>query len=127
MDKPLSSGLRLTFLIHAVVSLVFGVSLFILPRLVTMLVRWPQADPLITRLLGAALLALAVSSWMGYRATRREEVTNAVTLEMVFTVASCIALLRHLLFLPTPAFAWVILVIMALFALAWIFFYFKRD
>ena len=46
-------------------------------------------------------------------------------LEIVFTVLGVVGLLRHLLFLPTPAFAWVNLVVLAAFAVVWIAFYLR--
>jgi hypothetical protein len=76
--------------------------------------------------MGAALLALALSSWLGYKAATWEEVKILVQMEIAFTVLCVVGLLRHLLFLPTPAFAWLILVIVAAFAVAWIVFYLRR-
>ena len=84
MDKPVSKGLQITFLAHALLSLVFGLALLLVPGRSLSLLGWvpewvqlPDSDlsipgstfidPLITRLLGAALLALAYLSfrcWM---------------------------------------------------------------
>jgi len=124
--KEIPKGLKTAFLIHAVVALIFGLALFIAPGRFARLINWSPMDPVISRMLGAALLALAVSSWLSYQATTWERVEIKVQLEIVFTVLGVVGLLRHLLFLPTPAFAWVNLVVLAAFAVVWIVFYLRR-
>ena len=66
----MSRGLKITFLIHAIVALVFGLLLYLQPGLWARMVNWAPFDPSLTRVYGAALSALAVSSWFGYRAAR---------------------------------------------------------
>jgi hypothetical protein len=74
-----------------------------------------------TRVLGAALLALAYASYLGWRATRREEVNLIVRTELVFCVLGVIALLVTAFTLdrPFPAIGWVLALILAAFAFAW--------
>ena len=54
----MSKGLKLTFLFHGVVATVFGLALLLAPRLLADLASWTPFDPLMTRIAGAALLAL---------------------------------------------------------------------
>jgi hypothetical protein len=116
----MSKALRITFLVHAVVGAIFGVPMLLAPgRLLTWL-GWAPIDPIISRLLGAALLALAWSSFRGWRAEDRARVALLLEMEAVFTVLGCIGLLRHLLFASYPAVPWIVFVIMAAFAAAWI-------
>jgi hypothetical protein len=124
--KEISKGLKTTFLIHAVVGLIFGLPMLIVPGRFARLINWSPIDPVVNRLLGAAFLALAVSSWRAYKSATWEKVEIKVEIEIVFTVLGVVGLLRHLLFLTTPAFAWVNLVILAAFAVAWIVFYLRR-
>jgi hypothetical protein len=123
----MSKGLKITFLIHAIVALVFGIVLYLQPGLWATLVNWTPFDFNMTRIYGAALLALAVGSWFGYRATRWEEVRILVLMEISLTVLSTVGGLWGLLFRNAPAFAWVSVVIWAAFAVAWIYFYLKRP
>jgi hypothetical protein len=124
--KEIPKGLNTAFLIHAVVALIFGLPMLIVPGRFARLIHWSPIDPVVSRLLGAALLALAVSSWRAYKAATWEKVEIKVEIEIVFAILGVVGLLRHLLFLPTPAFAWVNLVILAAFAVAWIAFYLRR-
>jgi hypothetical protein len=116
----MSKSLRTTFLVHAVVGVIFGVPMLLAPgRLLTWL-RWRPIDPIISRLLGAALLALAWSSFRGWRAEDRRRVAILLEMEVVFTVLGCVGLLRHLLFGAFPLVPWMVFAIMAIFAAAWI-------
>jgi hypothetical protein len=123
----MSRGLKITFLIHAIVALVFGFVMYLQPAPSARLVQWTGADDNMTRIYGAALLALAVSSWLGYRATRWEEVRILVLMEIALTALSAVGWLWGLLFRGTPAFAWVAVIIWVAFAVAWTNFYLKRS
>lgn len=123
----MSKGLRTTFLVHAIVALVLGIVMYLQPGPWARLVNWFPQDDHMTRIYGAALLALAVSSWFGYRAARWEEVRILVLMEIALTVLSTVGGLWGLLFRHAPAFAWVAVIIWVAFAAAWIFFYFKRP
>ena len=115
----MSKGLRVTFLIHAVVSFTAGLLLLLVPGRFLDFIAWAPIDPIASRLLGAAMLALAWSSLRGWRASEWAEVALLVELEVVFAVLACVGLLRHLLFGWWPWMPWAILVLFALFAVAW--------
>lgn len=123
----MSRGLKITFLVHAIVALIFGIVLYLQPALWAQLVNWTPFDRHVTRLYGAALLALAVSSWFGYRAAHWGEVRILVLLEIAFTVLSTIAGLWVVLFSAGPIFAWFAIGIWVVFAAAWIYFYVNRP
>jgi hypothetical protein len=123
----MSKGLKITFLIHAIVALVFGIMLYLRPGSWALLVNWAPFDGDMTRIYGAALLALAVSSWLGYRAKRWEEVRILVLMEITLTVLSTVGELWGLLFRYTPDFAWVAVVIWVAFAVAWTYFYLRQP
>jgi hypothetical protein len=123
----MSKALKITFLLHAIVALVFGIALYLQPGPWARLVNWTPHDDHMTRIYGAALLALAVSSWFGYRARRWEEVRILVLMEIALTVLSTVGGLWGLLFRHAPAFAWAVVVIWVAFAVAWIFSYLKQP
>jgi hypothetical protein len=124
LDKERSSTmpkfLKFVFLIHAIVALVVGAPLLIIPGRVLGWLGWAPVEPVINRILGAALLALAWSSFRGSRATEKAQVTNLVEMEIAFTVLGCIGVLRHLLIANYPAIVWIVLAVLSIFAAAWI-------
>ena len=122
----MSKALKYTFLVHAIVALLFGALLLLAPGRFLGIFGWQPVDPLLTRLLGAALLALAWGSWRGWQATERAQVTPLIEMETIFTVLGSAGLLRHLLIAGYPWYVWTLFAVLAVFAVAWIFFLFKK-
>jgi hypothetical protein len=119
----MSRGLKTTFLAHAIVCLAFGIVLYLIPDTWAHLVNWVPFDAAVTRIYAAALLAIGVSSWLGYRAARWDEVRIVVQMEIAVTVLGGIISLYSALFAGAPLFIWVSIVIFVSFAVAWIYFY----
>ncbi len=122
----MSTSTRSTFALHSIVALVFGLPLLIAPGRVLNVLDWAPIDPILTRMLGAALLALAWGSFRGWRAEEWDKVEYLVELEIIFTVLSAVGIIRHLLNDGFPWYIWTILVILLLFAIAWIIALFKK-
>lgn len=138
MDRPISNRLQITFLIHFIVSAILGAAMWLIPGRTLTLLGWvgefiqlPGAevsirgqtfvDPFISRLFGAALLALAFSSFLGWRAKHWEQVALVVQQEAVFCVLG-VAAFFAVLFLaerPMPLSGWGVLLLLAGFAVAW--------
>jgi hypothetical protein len=140
MENTISKGLRNTFLVHSIFSAVLGLLLYVVPGRVLVLLGWiPEkyeltvggttvsapgtflVDPVITRVLGAALLALAFAGFLGWRAKERQEVSILVLLELVFCVLALVAFVVRIvtLGLTLPVIGWVLIVILLAFAVAW--------
>ena len=63
-------------------------------------------DPLLSRLLGAALIALAWSTFRGWGASSYEQVSFLVEIEVIFTVFGSAGMLCHLLKAWYPGYVW---------------------
>jgi len=122
-----SKGLKLTFLIHAVISFVFGIGLYVFPGTMAKMFNWTPLDPTMARFYGGALLAMSVGSKLGYRATSWEQVRIIVATEIAFCVLGVVGTLYSLLVDGAPAFAWVPFALYAVFAILWIYFYVKAS
>lgn len=123
----MSKSLRYTFLIHVVVSLIFGAALLLAPGRTLGLFGWAPVDPLISRLLGAALLALAWSSYRGWGASSYEQVSVLVEMEVIFTVFGSVGLLRHLIKAWYPWYVWFVFAVLVVFAIAWTYHLWKKE
>jgi hypothetical protein len=119
----MSKGLRNTFLVHVIVCLGFGLPLFFSPTTFETLMRWDPVEPAIARFLGGALLALAVSSYLGFRAAAWSDVSIVVIQEIAFTILGVLAGLYQVLVPGAPAMIWLTIAIMAIFAALWSYFY----
>ena len=122
----MSKALKYTFLIHAIVALIFGLPLLLAPGRFLMLFGWLRIDSMISRVLGAALLGLAWSSWRSWQATDKAQVTTLLELEAIFTVLAVVGLLRELVIFPYPIIYWLLCAVLAIFAAAWIAFRLRK-
>ena len=116
----MSKLLKTTFLVHAVVGFLFGAPLLLAPGRFLGLFNWSPVDPLLSRILGAALLGLAWSSLRGYQQTSREKVALLVEAEAVFCTLAVVGLLRNMWGSNWPFIVWLILALQAIFAVLWL-------
>jgi hypothetical protein len=123
----MSKALRTTFLIHTIVGLVLGVPLLVAPGRFLSLFDWAPIDALLDRVLGAALIALAWSSYRGWKAAGKSEVVVLLEMEAIFCVLAAIGLLRHLLIAYYPPIVWLVFAVLLIFAIAWLIFLFKKS
>ncbi|NIV29587.1 MAG: hypothetical protein GWN58_08780, partial [Anaerolineae bacterium] len=72
--NQISQGLKMTFLVHFVIGLIFGLIDLLIPEQWGNLTNWPVQDPTMYRLVGAAILAFAASSILAYRESDWERV-----------------------------------------------------
>ena len=68
MDKNVPNSLRTWFVIHFVADVLFAVPLLFFPRMLLNLFGWTSYDPIMTRLVGAALMGIGVESLLGRNA-----------------------------------------------------------
>ena len=146
MGKQISAGLRYTFLAHCIVGAVIGLSLWIIPgRTLTyfgLIAAWVElptsgisipggafVNPLMTRFFGAALLALAFSSFKAWRSREWLAVRVIVQLELIFFVLSFISTLYYLTHVEAlmRPFGWTVFVLVSVFALAWGFAFVRHE
>ena len=123
----MSKGLKLTFLIHAIVATLFGIGLFLVPGTFGRAVNWSPIDPTMARMFGGALLAFAAGSKLAYSATSWEQVRILVGAEVALTVLGVVGTLYSLLMEGAPAFAWVPFCLYVVFAILWTYFYMKAP
>ncbi len=121
----MSKALKVTFGIHAVVARLFGLPLLAAPGRFLGLFGWQPVDPLLSRLLGAAILALAWSSFRGYRTTESSIQVAFIQVELIYTVLGAVGLLRHLLVAWYPWYVWTLFTTLVVFAIVWLYFLWK--
>jgi hypothetical protein len=121
--KQISQGLKMTFLVHFVIGLIFGLIDLLIPEQWGNLTNWPVQDPTMYRLVGAAILAFAASSILAYRETDWERVIIIVRTEIIWTGLATLVFLVGLVFWDAPAIAWLYALLMAGFCAAFSVFY----
>lgn len=127
MQKQVLPGLRTTFWVHLVVGAIFGLGYLLIPTVVAGIVGMQVADEVPFRLVGAAILGFAASSWWAAHETEWERVKIVVEMEIVWTVLATLVYLFAIVATGYPAGAWLGVIIMALFAVAFGYFYTQQS
>jgi len=123
MERKIKPGLKYTFLAHFIVALILGLTYLLVPQTYGTLLKWPVPDPIVYRLLGAALLGLATSSILAYRETAWEKVIIVVRMEIVWLALAVLVMLWGMIFAGLPAIGWLNTAILAAFLAAFSVFY----
>ncbi len=124
--KPLPQSLRIWFVIHFAVDIVFAIPLFFFPEVIMPMFGWRVVDPITTRLVGAALLSIGVESLLGRNASR--EVFKAMlNLKIIWAFGAVLGIglgIRA----GGPSLAWIFLMIFGIFLGVWVYYrYTLRD
>jgi hypothetical protein len=125
MNK-ISSGLKTLFLVHCIVGLVFGLGYLLIPGKMMAIMGVTPLDEYPWRLVGAAILAFTASSWFGYKADVWDKVRIIVIAEICWTTLVVLAGLYGLFFAGQPTALWINVILMAIFAAAFGYFYSKK-
>ena len=97
----ISNTLKYIFLIHFLISLVFGVLFFLSPEYIVTATGWPFLDPVTGRVVGAMFLGWAFTSLFGYRATEWSEVKIVVIGDIIWTLFASVAFVWMMAIHPT--------------------------
>lgn len=123
----MSRLLKLALLIYGIVTFVFGAALLFAPGRLLGLFGWAPVDPLISRLLGAALLGMTWSALRAWRAAERERAILLVEGYAAFNLLGAIGIGRHLFGGAWyPFMVWFLFGLLVIFAVIWLVFAIKK-
>ena len=127
MKEEISKLLKLTFLIHFFVAVIFGLVFTFLTELYVEIVFWPYLDPITGRVLGAVFLGFAAASLLSWRETRWESVKITVQMEIVWLAIAIVVHVWTFLTHPFILMVWVQMGILIIFLGAFIYFYYDQE
>lgn len=107
------------FYVYGVLCLGTGALLLAAPGRFLGFFGWAPIDPLLSRVLGAALLSMAWGAWRVVRAGETKAGQTLVEVFFAFTALSSVGLLRHLLVANYPFMVWFLCAVMVIFGLLW--------
>ena len=114
------TALRTWFVIHAVVDYVIAIPLFLIPTLLLEFMGWNTVDPIMARLVAAALFGIGGISFFS-----RDEQVNTyrtlVTMKMIWSITAEIGFLVSFLVDMNnfPGIAWAFFGMFVIFTMAW--------
>jgi drug/metabolite transporter (DMT)-like permease len=119
-----SKGLKYVFFAHAIVAFIFAIGFLFVPDMIADWMGFTSFSPVaLARLQGASMLAIAVSSWLGYRASEPQQVRIVVIMEIWLTIVSALVALYGILFDKAPTTLWINVAIFVIFAILRIAYY----
>ncbi|MEJ2296239.1 MAG: hypothetical protein P8Y23_15935, partial [Candidatus Lokiarchaeota archaeon] len=89
-EDNISKFLKYLFLASGLAAFIFGITFILFVEVYYSLLNWPYQDPLVARVLGAALIGLGILQWLSYREKRWENVKNLVIMMIVWHVLGAI-------------------------------------
>jgi len=117
----MSTFLKVLFLIYAVIAFIFGAPLLLAPGKFLGVFGWAPVDPLLSRLLGAALLGMAWSSLRSFRLSERSQARLVIETNLIFCALGSLGFLRHLTAADYyPFMVWFVFGLLVVFTLAWL-------
>ena len=123
MDTTLPNSLRTWFVIHFVADILFGIPLLLFPETLLYLLSWRTYDPIMTRLVGAALMGIGVESLLG----RNADVATfraMLNLKVIWASSALFALGAGIVEGAAPT-AWLFLAIFFVFWCVWVYYRMK--
>jgi len=120
MNSHTSKGLRITLLVYAIYSLVYGLLHVISPEMVG------AKDPAIERVLGAAVLAFALGAGLAYLEKDWAKVKIAVLMQVAWMILYTITMAWGIVTGGIIAAAWAPTIIGAVFAILLLVFYIRE-
>ena len=117
-DRPLARGLRLTFLLNALIGGLVGIQHLLAPRVWTDLAGMQIAETVTWRVIGAALIAFAVSAWLAAREETYGRVRTLVVMQVTWTTVAALTITWGIVFEGLRPLEWLNVAILGAFALA---------
>ncbi len=117
----MSKIMKAALLIYGIVTFIFGVPLLFAPGRLLGLFSWEPVDPLMSRLLGAALLGMAWSALRAWRASEQERTILLVEAYATFNLLGAVGLGRHLFSGSYyPFYVWFVFGLLVVFGVIWV-------
>jgi len=120
MDKKVPSGLRTWFVIHFAADILFAIPLLFFPQTFLNIFDWGRYDPIMARLVGAALMGIGTESLLGRNAdahTFRE----MLNLKIIWASCALFAFGAGIAEGAAPI-AWLLMGIFAVFWVVWVYY-----
>ena len=122
-SNQVPNGLRTWFAIHFVADVIFAIPLLFFPQALLNLFNWGTYDPIMARLVGAALMGIGVESLLGRNA---DTGTFRAMLNLkVIWASSALFAFGAGIAEGAASIAWVLMGIFAIFWVVWVYYRMK--
>jgi hypothetical protein len=122
MENSVPKGLKVWFIIHFLVDILFAIPLMIMPIQFLSILGWSTIDPIAARIVAAALFGIGIESFLG-RNGGAASFLAMLNLKIIWSSAVVIGIIITILFPDGsfPVFGWGLLGIFAAFNVVWVY------
>jgi len=120
------NSLRNWFVIHFVLDFLFAVPLIFTPVAFLTLFGWTTIDPLMTRLVGAALMGIGVESYLG-RNAGIEAYKGMLNLKIIWSASATFGLILTMVTNNSPIIGWLLVLIFGSFCIIWSYYRYRIN
>jgi len=119
-DNNISHWLSKFFVLHFIVDMAFAIPLFFFPISFLTLFGWQTVDPVMSRLVAAALFGIGIESWLG-RNSSREAFKSMLNLKIIWSIAAIAGFLIAIIQGRANFIIWIVLFTFAAFNILWVY------
>ena len=125
-NAEVPGALRVWFVIHFAVDLVFALPLMVAPELLLEGLGWQSVDPFAARLVAAALFGIGIESLLA-RNSRPEVFKNMLNLKIIWSLSAVVGIAISMVSAGAerPPFSWLLLGTFVAFNFVWL--YWRRS
>lgn len=123
MKNNIPHALKIWFIIHFIIDILFAIPLLLFPFWVSHILNIPEVDSLAIRLVGAALLAIGISSLL-YKDAHIYTYNALLSLKILWSASALLAIVLSFKESVSPAKI-TILLVFAVFFFVWVYFKIK--
>ena len=117
----ISKSLRIWFVIHFAIDIIFAIPLLLVPVPFLTFLGWTAVDPYAACLVGAALMGIGIESYLG-RNAGIEAFQGMLNLKIIWSVTAIIGILLTMITAYKPWGAWLLLAAFIPFNIIWIYY-----
>lgn len=120
--REVPRALKIWFLVHFVVDVMFAIPLMVIPVYFLSILGWQVVDPVAARLVAAALFGIGVESLLSYNSSL-DNYKGLLNLKIIWSLAALIGLLISLIQgdQGRPAVLWLLIFTFILFNGLWVY------
>ena len=126
-EEWIQPGLKNTFQAHFVITGAVGLQHLFFPRWWTELAGIEITATVTWRVIGAALVALAVSSWLSHREELWARVRIIVLMEIVWSFLCALVIIWAILAEGTPPLEWLNVALLVTFGVLFTYYFFNQG
>ncbi len=126
MTGEISKLARYVLLLYFIATVIFGVWFFLSPESWNSLTGWPE-EIAAGRMVGAAFTALAIGSFLAYRAKSWEQIQIFVMLIIIWALLAVVGMLWNIATQTLPVAAWLMSGLAAVFLILFLYIYYQAK